>query len=493
MFSKGPAFTKLDLALRNVRWFRGHNSRMMSRWIPRRPVLGVEVDGTSLLLACLKPGLGRAPVSYFGTVSNFATISPGQLRAKLREFLAPLGVEDPLVVLGLPRRECMIRFLNLPATARRSLSEAISLQVEMYKPTDNETFDWDTVVIDEREQLAATLVLAPRISIEKFVHIFSEAGYPITRITLTQFAQLHLLLSAESALLDKRFLLVDGRNHDIELALLEGRKLVYSRSLSLGRDAAVAAHEVLAEIRQAFSSLRWKEGENLVVLVAGDVPVTIERALGSLGPTEKLKEKVRQRALPEQGGLQKYWGAATVALSVLLGGRRGYSLNLLPAELRPSRRQSRYLTTYGLLFANAVMLLALGLRVPVQNYVLLRQYRREIAGVRVRADEMKQLLQSGRSMRQELLAFDAFQQHGRQPLEALNEIARQLPSDAWVNTYSCKKGLVELTGSAKAASPLLSLFQSSSQFQDVKFNGALSQDSSGAERFRLQLRLKEKP
>jgi hypothetical protein len=96
-------------------------------------------------------------------------------------------------------------------------------------------------------------------------------------------------------------------------------------------------------------------------------------------------------------------------------------------------------------------------------------------------------------MRQELLAFDAFQQHGRQPLEALNEIARKLPSDTWVNIYTCKKGLAELTGSAKAASPLLSLFQSSSQFQDVKFNGALSQDSSGAERFRLQLRLKEKP
>ena len=116
----------------------------------------------------------------------------------------------------------MIRFLNLPATARKSLSEAMSLQVEMYKPTDNETFDWDTVVIDEREQLAATLVLAPRTSIEKFVHMFSEAGYPIARITVTQFAQLHLLLSAESAPRVMRFLLVDGRNQDIELALLDG-------------------------------------------------------------------------------------------------------------------------------------------------------------------------------------------------------------------------------------------------------------------------------
>ena len=493
MFSRRPAFIKMDLALRNVGWFRGHNSQAMSRWIPRRPVLGVEVDGTSLLLACLKPGLGRAPVSYFGTISDFAALSPEELRAKFQEFLTPLGGEEPVVTLGLPRHECMIRFLNLPAAAKKSLSEAVSLQVEMYKPTDNETFDWDTVIIDEQQHLAAALVLAPRTTVEKFANLFLRAGYPITRITVTQFAQLNLFLRAEPAPQDKRFLLVDGRNQDVEFALLEGRKLVYSRSLPLVRDGAAAAHDVLAEIQQAFSSLRWKEGENLVVLVGGELPVPIELALGSLGPIERLKEKIRQRALPEQGGLQKYWGAAAVALSALVGRRRAYSLNLLPSEFRPPRRHSRYLITYALLFTNAVLLLALGLRVPVQNYVLLRQYQKEIAGVKVRADEMRGLLEKERAMREELLALDALQQRGRQPLDALNEIAKKLPQDAWLNIFSCKKGQIELSGSAKAASPLLPLFQSSPQFQDVKFNGALTQDATGAEHFRLQMKLKEKP
>jgi len=493
MFSKRLAFAKMDLGLRNVAWFRSRNSQVLSRWIPRRPVLGAEVDGTSLLLACLKPGLGRAPVSHFGTISDFAALSPEELRAKLQEFLKPLGGEEPLVVLGLPRRECMIRFLNLPATARKSLSEAVSLQVEMYKPTDNETFDWDTVIIDEQQHLAASLVLAPRTTVEKFANLFSRAGYPITRLTATQFAQLNLFLRAEPAKQDKRFLLVDGRNEDVELALLEGRKLVYSRSLPLMRDGAAAASDVLAEIRQAFSSLRWKEQENLVVLVAGDLPAAIELALGALGPIERLKEKIRQRALPEQGGLQRYWGAAAVALSVLIGRRRAYSLNLLPSELRPLRPHSRYLITYALLFLNAVLLLALGLRIPVQNYVLLRQYQKEIAGEKVRAEEMRSLLERERAMREELLALDALQQRGRQPLDALNEIAKMLPQDAWLNIFSCKKGQIELSGSAKAASPLLPLFESSAQFHDVKFNGALTGDTAGAEHFRLQMKLKEKP
>ena len=493
MFNKQFVFAKMDFGFRRLTGVKGHNSELISRWTPRRPVLGVEIDGTSLSLACLKPSLGRMPVSSFGTIREFAALSADELRAKIQEFLSPLAGEEPVVALGLSRREAMVRFLNLPGAARKSLSEAISLQVEMYKPTDNEAFDWDTTVIDEQQQLATTLVLVPRSTIEKFATLFSRAGYPLSIITVTQFSQLHPFLRAEAMPEGKRFLLLDGRNREAELALLEGRRLVYSRNISLAEDGAAAANEVLAEIRQAFASLRWNDEKDLIVLLAGDLPATVEHALAPLGSNERLKDRIRQHALPEQGGLQSYWGAATVALSALNGRRQPYRLNLLPADLRAVRRHSRYLATYALVFANAVLLLALGLRVPVQNYVLLRQYRTEIAGVKVRADQIKSALQRERAMRVELLTLDGLQQQGRQPLDALNDVALKLPNDAWLTAFSVRKGQVELSGSAKAAAPLLPLFQSSSQFQDVKFNGALTQDATGAEHFRLQMKLKEKP
>jgi len=493
MFSKRLIPAKLDFSLRNVAWRQRHRSNVMLRWIPQRPILGIELDGNSLLLAYVKPGWGRAPVSYFGMISDFAGLSSETLRVKIQEFLTPLGGDEPVVVLGLPRREFIIRFLRLPAASRKSLSEAVSLQVEMYKPTDNEQYDWDTVVINEQQHLAATVVLAPRTMVEKFTNLFSRAGYPISRLTMTQFAQLQLFLRAEAVPHDKRYLVVDGRSQDVELALLEGRKLVYSRSLPMVRDGATVIPDVLEEIRQAFSALRWKEEEGLAVLVAGDLPRPIELMLKSLGLVERLKDKIRQHVLPEQGGLQKYWGAAAVALSFVSGRRQAYSLNLLPSEFRPARRHSRYLITYALLFANALLLLGFGFRVPIQNYVLLRQYRKEIAGVKVRAEEMKSILQRERAMREELLALDSLQQRGRQPLDALDDIAQKLPQDAWLTVFSSRKGQIELTGSAKAASPLLPLFQSSPQFQDVKFTGALTQDAAGAEHFRLQMKLKEKP
>lgn len=492
MFSETIPVKKLSVGLS---WFTSLGTRHSgthSRWVPRRPVLGIEWNGPSLSLACFKFAVGRLPLAFFGSIPDFALLSPEELGRKIREFLQPLHVDEPLVALGLPRHEVMVRFLDLPIAAKKSLAGAVALQVEMYKPTDNESFDWDTTVVEEPERLATTLLFTPHSTVERFANLFSQSGYPLSRITATQFSLLGVLLHARRRSDTQRYLLLDYKGADTELALLEDTRLVYSRSFPLPGDAT-AAPQVMEQIQQAFSSLRWKENDNYEALLARDVPEPLQCALASLGLVERLAEKISFPGFPGQPGLQRYLGAAAVALASLTRRRRPYCLNLLPAALRPAHNRLRHLPTYALLAANATLLLAISFRVPVQKYVLLRQYRQEIAGVHVRAEEMKELLQSGRAIRQELLAFDAFQQHGRQPIGALNEIARKLPSDAWINAFSCKKGQVEVSGSAKAASPLLPLFQSSSQFQDVKFNGALSLDSSGAERFRMQMRLKEKP
>lgn len=490
MFSEALAVPKLSARLGALAPSQLLHGRALSRWIPRRPVLGIELTGSALSLACIRFAVGRQPLMHFGSIPDYVQLTPEELGIKLRRFLEPLAGEMPTISLGLPRREVMVRFLDLPSVAKKNFAEAVALQAEMYKPTETETFDWDTAVMEEPERLATTLLFTPHPTVEKFAGLFSEAGFPLSGITATQFSLVRAFLNTNQPSGTQRSVLLDQGDSEAELALLEGSRVVYSRSFPLSADAS--AFQLKGQIQLAFSSLRWKETDNYVTLIARDVPEALQHELASLGSVEMLFKAVSFPGFPDGPGLQKYTGAASLALASLTP-RRPYSLNLLPADLRATSNRLRQLPTYTLLAANAVLLLAILVRVPIQNYVLLRQYHKEIAGVRVRADEMKQLLQSGRSMRQELLDLDAFQRRGRQPLDALNEIAQKLPPDTWANNFSCKKGVVEVSGSAKAASPLLNLFQSSSQFQDVKFNGALSQDTSGAERFHLQLHVKEKP
>jgi Tfp pilus assembly protein PilN len=460
-------------------------------WSFRRTVLGVEIRGSSLFLACVHPGLVGVGLAGTRVIPNFSELKPRELQERLSDFLKPLKADDPVLVLGLPRCEVIVRLLSLPSAARKSVEEALALQVEMFKPTDTERFCWDATFVTQKMQLSASLALAPHVTVERLANLFAEANYPITCVTVSQFSLIHLYLRSAQQHISPRLVLLDSKGSDLELAVLEGEKLVSSRAFSLLNGNVPPEQAVLSEIQQAVSTLRWHEGEKPTILLSGAVPEPVKRALGKLGPVEHFEARLRREGMIADTHLGEFLGAVAVAVAGIGRGRRHFRLNLVPRELRPSRHRWHRLPTYALVGANAALLLAIGLRTPVQNLVLLHQYQKQIAGLRQRTDEMKGVLQKDKDLRQRLMLLEEFEQRGRQPLDALDEVAQRLPQEAWLNLFTWRKDQIELVGAAKSASSLLSLFQASQHFEEVKFNGALTEDSSGMERFRLQMRTKE--
>jgi len=457
----------------------------------RRPILGMEIRGSSLFLACLHPGL--VGVSLTGTleVPDFSALKPGELHERLSDFLRQLKVDDPVLALGLPRCEVIVRLLSLPRMARKSVDEALALQVEMFKPTDTEQFCWDATVLPHEMQLRASLVLAPHVTVERLTNLFAQAGYPISCLTVSQFSLVHLYLRGAQQHLSARLVLLECRGQDLELAILEGERMVATRAFSLLDGNVPPEQAIISELQQALSTLRWQEGEKPAILLSGAVPEPVAQALGKLGTVERFELRLGREGMTPDTHLGEFWGAVAVAVAAI-GRGRPYQLNLVPRALRPSRRRWQRLPTYALLGANAALLLAIALRPSVQNLVLLHQYQRQIAALQQQTDEMKGVLQKEKDLRQTILLLEGFEQRGRQPLQALNEVAKQLPPDAWLNLFTWRKNQIELVGTAKSASSLLPLFQASPQFEEVKFNGALTQDPSGMERFRLEMRTKEK-
>src|SRR5258708_336901 len=82
------------------------------RWSLRHAALGIEIRGTSLYLASVRPGWNKRWLSATGTITDFPQLTAEQLRLRIREILAPMGSEEPVVVLGIPRRETTVRHLQ---------------------------------------------------------------------------------------------------------------------------------------------------------------------------------------------------------------------------------------------------------------------------------------------------------------------------------------------------------------------------------------------
>ncbi len=492
MFNKRFLRTRFGTWSHKPRPWKLRSSRSSEHWNLRRPILGAEIRGSSLYLACVHPGLTGVRLRGTQVIPNFSELKPRELQAKLRDFLKPLEVDDPVLALGLPRGEVIVRLVSLPQLAAKSVEEALTLQVEMFKPTDTERFCWDASFLRHKTQLSASLALVPQVTVERVVNLFAEAGYPITCLTVSQFSLVHLYLRGAQQQISPRLVLLDAKGSDLELAVLEGEKLVASRAFSLLDRNLTPERLVISELQQALSTLRWHEGEKPSILISGAVPEPVEEALGTLGTVEHFAAKLEREGITAECYVGEFLGAVAVAAAGIGRGRRHYRVNLVPRELRPSGRRWQRLPTYALVGANAVLLLALGLRTPVQNLVLLHQYHKEIARLKPQTDEIKAVLEEDKKLRQRLILLEEFEQRGRQPLEVLDEVAKRLPADAWLNLFTLRKNQIELAGAAKSASNLVSLFQASPQFEEVKFNGALTEDSSGMERFRLEMRTKEK-
>lgn len=247
-----------------------------------------------------------------------------------------------------------------------------------------------------------------------------------------------------------------------------------------------------ARSRNLLAAHRFTGAEPLAVVYAGADASEWRGALAEFGEPRELAQFCDAWSLTEttENPPDDYWGAIALALDGL-NWTGDYHLNLLPKELRPTRRRWQNAPTYALLAANVLLLTALAARGPIQRQITLRRYNHEIVGVERRASLVERQLKKQDKLESRLQALRAFQEQGRRPLDALSSVARTLPADAWVNVYNCRDNKVDITGTAKSASAVLPALKNVAQFDDVQFAGGLTRDANAGEHFHIQMKLKD--
>jgi Tfp pilus assembly protein PilN len=490
MFVDRYALASLKRLAPAARTPRLARTTLRSGWSVRRAALGIEVRGTSLFLACVQPGYKRRWLTSTCVIHDFALLGPEQLRQRIADVLGPVAADDPVVVLGLPRREVIVRHLQLPAAAQKSLDSVLTLQLGLYKPSDDEDFCWDAAVgaANKDEQLAVSLAFVPRTRVQDLIVALRDAGYAPSRLTTAQFSTLDWVLRGRNPKASPGLMVVQSRGPEVELAIIDEGRCVLSRSFGAANPEAVAL-----QVRQSLATLRSARTEPFTILIAGPGSEAWRDSLADLGTVERLSyfcqaEEVSETVEARETGTEEYWGAIALALDGF-SWTGDYRLNLIPRELRAARRRWRNAPLIALLVLDVLLLGALVARKPIQQRLLLRRYEHEIEQVQRSAEKIALQRAKSEKIEQRLTTLRDFQEHGRKPLDALSDVAQKLPPEAWVSNFTCRQGNVELVGTAKSASALLPALKASNELDDVQFAGALTRDSAG-ERFRMQMKLR---
>src|SRR6266404_1798424 len=388
MFSKRISFSGLRRLAPRAKAPQVTRAAGPQAWNLRRAAVGLEVRGNDLYAACVRAGWNRRWVAATAVIENWAQLSAEDLRARLADVAS--GADDPLIVLGLPRRELMVRHLELPAAAARQLDSVLQLQLGLYKPSDDEEVYWDAAVVEHGEKLGIDLALVPTTRVQELASLLRAARYPIARVTTAQFAAMDWVLRVRGATeADGRLMLVQGHGSEVELAILDGPRCVFTRSFPLPANTDAGEH-IANQARQALASLRGARDGAFTVLIAGDGCEQWRDALQPLGSVEHLGRYAQTDALADPADAQReeFWGALALALNGL-SWTGDYRLNLLPRELRPARRRWQNVPTYALLTANVLLLAALAGRAPLQRHILLKRYEYELSRVERQATQVE--------------------------------------------------------------------------------------------------------
>jgi Tfp pilus assembly protein PilN len=168
-------------------------------------------------------------------------------------------------------------------------------------------------------------------------------------------------------------------------------------------------------------------------------------------------------------------------------------VNVIPANDRYRHNHLRMVPTYALIALLLLMGGALILREPYQWSVYgasleseIESLKPAVAEVSAKEDALQKATTDYEALRSRVETYDS-------NLEALRELARLLPLDCWISSYSAQGRIVTLGGFAQSSSAVQKALEESPLFEDVQFSSPVVRDPSGKDRFSIKASLGSTP
>ena len=452
--------------------------------------LGVAFGPDTLHLSLLSSHWERVRRVDAETIDGFQAMPPDRRRRRVQAFLERNRAAHCSVVVSLPRREVLLRQLELPLEARENLAKVVEYQRVHLLPSEEQAVATDTLAVREESD-------PPRLRVTLFVVLQSTLDR-----TLDSCRQLGL---SPDRILPGAVALADYLRGSLPKAAA-----VPSLAVQLDPPRGELAGLVQGQLRLCkefrYDSSNLEEVlESEAELFRGEAGLDEEAPLqlylaGHGGPLSQSEGRLPFRVLPPPApsgpahALAPPAAADWPALAAAFCGfkRKGaLAVNLLPAALRPRKSRWEWVPTYALAALNALLLLALLLQGPVQQRAWSQRMSRERERLEPAVSAFRKLEAERDLWRERAGLLDRHRHRNPRLLAALAELSRVLPADAVVTLLTLREGQLRIQGTSGQAAALPRILEDSRHFGQVELVSSISRNSKGRETFHLQARLEE--
>jgi Tfp pilus assembly protein PilN len=461
-----------------------------------RNSVGVEIRGQDLVVSCLQSNLSAAAFTHFRRISQYRQRDHAEVRKDLDRFFHDSRANRENVVLGLPRGDVVVRYLDLPSEVSDNLKQVVSYQVQSYEPTEEEKYYYDFAALRQGEgskRIQVLLVMVKRAILDGHLLSLKSIGMRPASVTVGSFGLATLFLQSQKGTNGSTAMLMDLAPDRIEVLALRGSRLLHTHEA--GKAPEAGWRDVLIrELEVAAEAVKMGPEDSIDHLIlAGEPAAAAREELREAIPDCELVGKHLRLEVPVQNLSHLQEAASSVGLA--FGGlvrRPAIKLNLLPTEMR--FRQTRWAYIPSLILGAIILILlgALALRGTVQERYLVRKLQRETDVLRGRVESVQRLRTEMKRLEAETKYNQDLVQRRDMNLEALRELTAILPSDTFLTVYSNKDGTIQISGSSTAAPDLIPKLEKSPLFKDVQQRGQVFRDAqTGKDRFIFEMKLEK--
>ena len=461
--------------------------------------VGIELRGEDILLAAVQSNFSKGAFTRFLRIADYPRFTRADLRGAIDRFFRDNGLSRESVALGVSRKDCVIRYLDLPLEVKDNLGEVVRYQVQSFEPNEEDGFYFDYAPLEGahrhslgNKRMTILLAMVRKSFLDKQLAMLRELGITPLIVTCGSAGLSNMYLASRKDAGDKIFFLADAGKTEMELFALRNGQLVYSREVPKN-DAQSWCDLLIGEINEAAARLRLGADSVVekIVLTGESSRAIYEETRERISECELLDKSFPLSVAEINRQLIQEAAAVCGLAFTAIAPRPAVRLNLLPSDLK--RRQGRGGIVVAAALGVIMLLLLTGMLLiePVQNSRRLALLEAESKKLDAPVRLVRGLETRGESIEAERKQMVELLTDRDGNLDILKHLTETFPDDSFLTSYQNNNGAITIIGESASYTNLYSQLQQSPLLKDVTQRGNVSRvATSGRERFTIEAKVK---
>jgi len=194
--------------------------------------VGIELRGEDMLLSSLQANFSGGAFTHFKRIANYQACNKEDLKREINQFFKSNGLSKDHVVLGITRKDILLRYLDFPSEVEDNLKQVVQYQVKSFEPTEESNYYYDHVLLSNNaatKKLNVLLAMVRKTFLDEQLQTLREIDIRPMAVVGSSMGLTNLFIQNQKDLNDKTLILADLNSSGFELVAVHNGAFAYSR------------------------------------------------------------------------------------------------------------------------------------------------------------------------------------------------------------------------------------------------------------------------